>query len=152
MLCELCGREIKYGESIKIEGAVITVCKSCAKMGVRVGKVSTENKPRKIVRRDFPEEDIVIDYAERIRSAREKLNLKQEELARKINEKDSVIARIESGKMIPSMELAKKLEKFLKISLIEIVPPETPLLKKGGDGPLTLGDVVKIKHRARVNQ
>ena len=154
MLCEICGREIKYGEKIKIESAVVIVCKNCAaalSKGTRIGKVTekskTETKPK--IRRELPEEDIIEDYASVIREAREKEGLSQEGLAKELKEKLSVITRIEAGKMIPTMELAKKMEKLLKIKLIEKTSGDAKITVSKTDETLTLGDIVKIKKRKK---
>ncbi len=68
---------------------------------------------------DLDEDLIVPDYASIIRKARESLGLTQEQLGRLINEKPSVIRRIESGAMVPTPVIARKLERALKIRLIQ---------------------------------
>jgi putative transcription factor len=73
--------------------------------------------------------------------------LKQEELAKKIAEKESVIHKLESGSIIPAIPLARKLEKFLRIALVETIEvdsPETSDRRSSSDG-LTLGDLIRIK-------
>ena len=59
-----------------------------------------------------PSYEVSEDFNTIIRVAREKKGWSREELAKKIYEKVSVINRIESGKMVPDIKLARKLEKF----------------------------------------
>ena len=68
------------------------------------------------------------------------MGLKQEELARKINEKESLIHKLENELVEPSLKLAEKLEKFLKIKLIEIYSDENKYVKNNDD-KLTIGDL-----------
>ena len=71
--------------------------------------------------------------------------MKQEELAKKINEKESRLHKIESGHFTPSLRLARKLEKFLKITLVEQVAEDTSPLEKSKSESLTLGDFIKVR-------
>ena len=117
--CELCG---KKGNLVKarIDGILLNVCRECA----RSGQIIEETKPVKIKiahqKLVEPEEIVVPDYAEKIRLARQRAGLKQEDVAKSLNEKLSVISAVESGKRTPDLKLAKKFEKFFKINLIEI--------------------------------
>ena len=51
------------------------------------------------------------DYAKRIKNARTNSKLNQEQFAQKLNEKPSLLRRIESGKVEPTIKLAEKIEK-----------------------------------------
>ena len=91
-------------------------------------------------------ESVVPDAASRIRRAREKQNLSMELLAKKMKEKESVLHRIEQGKFTPPINLARKIERVLRIVLIDkggadLAETNTP---KAG-GALTLGDLLKEK-------
>jgi uncharacterized protein (TIGR00270 family) len=70
------------------------------------------------------------------------LNLTQEQLAKKLNEKSSVIKRIEEG-WEPPPTLIRKIEKFFNIKLTEEIE-EKPLNKKTEKKKLTIGDVVEV--------
>ncbi|MEM4625635.1 MAG: helix-turn-helix domain-containing protein, partial [Candidatus Pacearchaeota archaeon] len=72
-----------------------------------------------VIRRSMEEDEIEIvqDFATLIKQAREKMGLSQDALAKKINEKVSVIKLIETGKLKPSILLGKKIERALKINL-----------------------------------
>ncbi len=61
--------------------------------------------------------EIVDNYGDIVRKAREKMGLTREQLAKILKEKESVIARIENYEMVPDDKLAKKLERVLKIKL-----------------------------------
>ena len=90
---------------------------------------------------------IVSDYAKRIRQAREKLGLTQKDFAMKISEKESVLHKLETGAIEPSIETAKKLEKTLKIKLVEQREEENEVVqagKKEAEG-FTIGDMLKKK-------
>jgi len=67
-----------------------------------------------------------------------------------LNEKESVIQHIESGKMKPSIPLGRKIEKKFDLSLIEYdnfvyEPKKTNTQKEG----FTLGDMIKIRKRKK---
>ena len=139
MECEICGKPIE-GRPIrtKIDGSVLEVCKECSKYG-RVQKdtplerkfVSRDKKGKPAKkkpqqnqnlqrrRREEPMDELAEDFNILVRQARESKGWTREELGAKINERVSVINRIESGKMEPDSKLAKKLEKTLNITLIE---------------------------------
>ncbi|GAG71186.1 unnamed protein product [marine sediment metagenome] len=53
-------------------------------------------KPKRI-----EELEIVLDYAKRIRNIRSNLRLNQDQFAQKLNEKPSLLRRIEAGKVEP---------------------------------------------------
>jgi putative transcription factor len=89
---------------------------------------------------------LVSNYNVLIRQARENMGLTQADLAMLIGEKESIVRRLESGRMAPTLELAKKIEKVLKIRLYEEIRQEQELPKPQGL-QLTLGDVAVIKER-----
>lgn len=148
--CELCGREEDLVDAI-VEGVMMRVCLNCSNHG----NVITVNQPVVDKRIKMIEEDrragfvevIVRDFAQRIKKARERKDLKQEDLAKAIAEKESVIHQLESGRLKPNFKLAKKLEIFLGIDIIEKV--ETNLKQEKDidfdDSNLTIADIIKEK-------
>ena len=147
--CELCGRKTELIDAI-VEGSMLSVCKNCAKFGnvIEIQKPRLTERPTERMILDLQEENeeyIVDDYAQKIKSARERLNLKQEQLALRIAERESVIHKIESGNMIPTIHLARKLGKFLNIELIN--PYKEPEKAKMDlkDKEITIGDLIKLK-------
>ncbi len=126
MLCEICGRR-KAAFLVEIEGAKLYACAVCAKGGKIIGKLSQKEEKVKSIDKNIEEvvvertEDIVDDYADRIRKARQRMNIELKDLAKMLNEKESFLKHIERREMIPTIKLAKKLEKVLHIKLVEEV-------------------------------
>ena len=169
MQCEVCGRKI-IGKQYKaiIEGAIMLVCNECAHYGTRHWEAETKPKTKPIqppkpkplappvpsVQNAVQEEalELVEDYPKKIRQAREKLGLAHEELGRKINERVSLLKKIETGKMTPTQSLAEKLEHALKIKLLapttEPKVPQKALVPKPRQ-EITLGDLMKEKKRRK---
>ncbi len=65
-----------------------------------------------------PEYDVDPDYSLKIRQAREKQGLSQDQLGMLLNEKPSVIKMVESKKLKPDIALTRKLMHQLKINLL----------------------------------
>ncbi|MDH7509277.1 MAG: multiprotein bridging factor aMBF1 [Methanomassiliicoccales archaeon] len=163
MLCELCGKETARTTRVFIEGTTLNVCRECAKFGeVRKSSKKESTPPQTIItkrleireKRMKPKDlyeseeitlELVPDYPRIIREARMARDWKQETLAAKINEKVSVINKIERGDMRPDDALVKKLEKELGIKLMEKVPIIKTETKTSSSKGLTLGDIIKLK-------
>jgi len=62
-------------------------------------------------------DELAQDYDERIRNARETTDMSQEDLANKLNEKASLIRKLERGDTLPSDDVQTKLENALEITL-----------------------------------
>lgn len=164
MRCEVCGRKI-FGKPYRviIEGAKLTVCNECSKYGKIVWEeeakpktatpktktafppLRTPNKKPSAMTVDTTQE-LVENFCLKIRQAREKLGISHEELGKKINEKVSVIRKIETGKMTPDNTLVAKLEHILKIKLLVPASEEkiSKKIPKPASRELTLGDLVKL--------
>lgn len=167
MRCEVCGSKI-HGKPYKviIEGAKLTVCNECSKHGkiiIEEAKPKTTSlKPKPLFpssrvesKKSFETtvelaQELVENFGLKIRHAREKLGISHEELGKRINEKVSVLRKIETGKMKPDNVLTAKLEHALKIKLLapasveKIQPTKT-------SGPvsrsLTLGDLIQLNRK-----
>ena len=162
MECEICGKPVPEHNPIraKIEGSVMVVCKECSKLG-KIQKappkpryVQQKNKKQKDTRnknysrRDEPSEELIEDFSNEVRKARESKDWSREDLGRKINERVSVITRIETGKMTPDIKLTKKLEKTLNIKLLEEVNNvDLNQFINSSSGERTLGNIMKIKRK-----
>jgi len=161
MICELCGNPIERGARVRLEGSEVNACSKCAPLGEFVSHINGRRRERPDSteaaapprRRKAPglspEFEVVEDYADRVRTAREKAGLRQDELAKKVREPASVIHRIESERMEPSMGMARKLEKTLRVTLLEKASEVSGEVDAGGGGELTLGDRVVIRGRER---
>ena len=142
MLCEVCG-EKKATTHSRVDGLQLGVCEGCVKFGLEV-QIRADAPSRKVRDSDFEGEDILPNYAEKLRRARELKGLSFEELARSIFEKKSVVEKVESGKMLPDVKLTKKLEKFFGISIKGVVDSRHEGHSKNLP-KATLGDLVKLK-------
>ncbi len=171
MNCDICGQVISgQAFKVKVEGAKLTVCSNCQKLGKpyvddlplrRVGPATRTLSGVNFQRpapprapelpRGMEDVEIVDDYAKRVRKNRMKLGLSQEDLARRVKEKLSVIQKIETGKITPPLRLCRELEHELKIKLLtprtEI--EETKLPKTKAPGEVTLGDIIHVKGNAK---
>ena len=155
--CEMCGKDAPLFKT-EIEGTYLDVCKDCARFGrivkqieepmpVRKDKIQSQRtRPIAVPRKEIME-SVVENYAELIKNAREKLGLQQNELAVKIAEKDSVLHNIETGRYEPNIALAKKLQRYLHVKLVEETEITNEKVAGSKTEELTLGDVIKIKKR-----
>ncbi|MFW5905834.1 MAG: multiprotein bridging factor aMBF1 [archaeon] len=171
--CEMCGKETQSPNTIKVEGAELDVCDECTDFGTAVKTTDTSTTSTKYStgtsssqssgstqstsssssqssgrRRDMFDEmdELAQDFDERIRSAREAEGLSQKELAKQLNEKASLIRKLEHGDHLPSDEVQRKLERALDIELTEGTGGEDTEWEGGSDvGEYTLGDVVERK-------
>ncbi|MCF2240094.1 TIGR00270 family protein [Halobacterium salinarum] len=172
--CEMCGTEVSSPKTVKVEGAEIDVCDDCAEFGTEVTTQSSSSTSTKYStsssssqsagssggssgtnsggrrRRDMFDEmdELAGDYDTRIRSAREQAGLSQEELADELNEKASVIRKLEHGDSLPSNDVREELEDYLGILLTESGAEDasdTDWSSGGDSAGLTLGDKVRRK-------
>lgn len=170
--CEMCGKEVPSLTSVRIEGAEIDVCDECTDFGTEVRTESTSQSTKYSTgsgsasststsstpstgssgsgsrsRDMFDEmEEVAQDYDQRIRNARESAELSQEELADQLNEKASLIRKLEHGDSLPSDSVQTKLERKLGISLSESGDMDDSEWEGGSSsGSYTLGDVVRRK-------
>ncbi len=150
MACEMCGNN-DASISAEIEGVVLCVCSQCAQFGKILHKSSPYFARQTLIQQKAPAVEIIEavmdDYAGKIKQAREKRSINQEEFARFLNERESTMQKIETGKQKPDIALAKKLEKLLTVKLIEkvtIEQTEMPVSKKA-TGSLTIGDILQQK-------
>lgn len=154
----MCGEEKLHLYKVIVEGSLLSVCERCKKFGevISIEKPKIEEPKKEKAKPELPkfvdeekQQVVVDDYAEKIKEAREKRELTQEKLAKSIAEKESVIHKIESKHMVPSMQLAKKLEQFLRIKLLEEFDPDKKPTKEFSlkDGSVTIGDMIRLKKK-----
>ncbi|MBX0285153.1 multiprotein bridging factor aMBF1 [Haloarcula salinisoli] len=172
--CEMCGKEVSSPSRVKIEGAELDVCDECTDFGTELKtedsssststKYSTSSSGSSGSsgssssssssssgggrRRDMFDEmdEIAQDFDDQIRSARESKGLSQKELAQQLNEKASLIRKLEQGNSLPSDDVRKKIEKSLGIDLSAGGSADDEEWSGGSsDGSYTLGDVVQRK-------
>lgn len=153
--CDICGAPIE-GQPyvIKLDNAVLHVCKRCAtSYGAAPASQQPQRRaepPRRPVaqrpqRTQADRYEVIEEYAEVIRRARESLGISREALASYIGVKESVLRRVESGQLVPDVQLARKLERALGVKLL--VPAQQG--EAAGSAPprkeLTLGDVAEVR-------
>ena len=142
--CEICGKQAT--KKAKIDGIVLDVCDECAKLGEVISSRVSLKPKRKV--QEIPESSLYIDsdFPKIISNAREKLGLTREEVAKKLNERESVISKIERGELLPTLDFARKLEIFFKVKLI-LEYEDNYKNKSSKEESLTIGDVIKIKEK-----
>lgn len=147
-ICEICGKRPAKAV-ILLEGAKMLACGGCMRSGKVIHRLSFDEKKGGLVSapRKEAEEELVEDYPSKIKKARQKLGLPIAVIAERISEKKSHLEAVEAGRIKPTMSTAKKLEKELKIKLIEKIEASvTPTIggKKGFSEP-TLADMIEKK-------
>jgi putative transcription factor len=169
--CDICGRQIHGRPNrVVVEGAIMMACESCATLGTpyqeprgapAVPSIAVA-RPRSVIvshpipplptdtraPREVQEQDIADNYPQIIQKARRKHTLSQEDLAMKVKERLSIIQKIELGKMMPDMRLAKTLEHVLRVKLLvprtELPAPKPTMTARK---EITLADVAKIRKK-----
>ena len=161
MICELCGADVPRLKNVAIDATILSVCTDCSRFGDEVAtpalRQSTmppiiaqrlEMRQRRMTPKDVytqaGELELAEDFPARIRQAREARGWKQADLGAKINERVSVIAKLESGTISPGDSLVRKLERELGIKLKERVEP-VAAKKPAAGGGVTLGDLIKMR-------
>lgn len=142
--CQLCGEETDSTEKVKIEGATLNVCESCSDMGETVESKSTNQKRRK-TSDPRTRKVLVDDYGSRIKKAREEEGISIKELSDELNEKSSLISKLEKQELKPENSLAEKLSDRLGVDLY--TNPEVTSYSQDDpdDSKATLGDVADIE-------
>lgn len=91
-------------------------------------------------------DELAQDFDEQLRAARESAGLSQQELARELNEKASLIRKLEQGNTLPTDELQQKLERRFDIELSAGGSVDDSDWESDTDSSsYTLGDMVKRK-------
>jgi putative transcription factor len=157
LYCDICGAPIE-GQPyiIKLDNAVLHVCRRCAASYGAVSASAAAEPQRRAAppppprrapapKRAADRYEVVEEYAEVIKRARESMGLSREALASYIGVKESVLRRVESGQLVPDVQLARKLEKALGIKLL--VPAQQSEAATGAPAKreLTLGDVAEVR-------
>ena len=169
MQCEMCGAETDDPTTIQTEGTQLEVCSNCTEFGTVLhdeerekSKTSSDSgtssgggggttKQSPPSSGGGPSHDpldelgtLAPDYDSRVRNARENAGMTQEDLADDLNEKLSLIRKIERGEMRPDEDVRAKLESELSVSLTEEVGGEE-WESEGSSGGYTVGDIIERK-------
>jgi putative transcription factor len=153
MICEMCGNEADGLQRVRVEGSVLELCANCSKFGTVVapmpGEIPVAAPPRRPgsvaamgtiddrvrarqgrlqerdLYRELPDMELAPDWGKRIRVAREHLGWTPEDLGKKLNEKKSVVLKLESGGFRPPDGTIRKIEHLLRIRLRADPEPTT---------------------------
>ena len=150
----MCGKDTQLFKT-DIEGSILNVCKQCSKFGKVISVIREKPKETKketkgnTVKSTEPDKELVLavipNYGEIIKKQREILGIKQEDFAKRINEKVSLVHKIETNNFEPNVSLARKIEKFLHIKLLEIDEVKPTFLQQTKSEGFTIGDFIKVK-------
>lgn len=142
--CELCGRKTESVAVVLVEDVEFRVCDRCAEGKKIVSRPKERQRvPQSSYQRpggDAEEEILVANYGEVIRKGREAMDLPLKVVAEMLNEKHSLLLRIEEQEARPPTELRKKIERLLNVKLME--KPKDYESKQAGKpgGKPTIGD------------
>ncbi len=174
--CEMCGTETANPSRIKIEGAELDVCDECTEFGTKLQTDSEESTTSTKYStssgsssgssssgsttststtssggsrgNDIYEDvdELAQDYDDQIRRARERAGQTQDELARELNEKASLIRKLERGDTLPTDDIQSKIERYFDIDLSAAGDVDgSEWESDSSTGEYTLGDMVERK-------
>ena len=151
--CDLCGKLEENLVKALIEGVELEVCQACGRFGKIISPVkrpSPKEQHMQFLKRAEPKHEekfqlLVENYPELIRKKRESTGISQKDFALKINEKESIVHKIETGSFEPQLSLAKKLERILGIKLIEEHEEKHEQMRVKKEEGFTLGDFIKTR-------
>ncbi|GAB6148393.1 multiprotein bridging factor aMBF1 [Stetteria hydrogenophila] len=164
LYCEMCGAPIAGRPYYAIvDGVEMVLCASCYLKLYRSGRAKPVTKRREEslekslerVRRveararrpSIGEYEIVEDYAERVREAVERAmatrGWSRAVIAQRLRISESLLRKIEQGRVKPSIDLARRIESLLGVKLVERVEEEEEASAE--EFYPTLGDVVVVR-------
>ncbi|MBO3839617.1 MAG: multiprotein bridging factor aMBF1 [Thermoproteota archaeon] len=170
MICEICGSRAPRLRRVVVEGSVMSVCPECfntltKKIPVEEEFPESVNRPLKakktVAKPPVPkpvekkavktessfEMELVENYRDLIKNRMRELGWSEEELGARTGLKESLIKKIEAGRIVPSIPDARKMEDVLKIKLLKPSSAEKEHVPvKHVAKPLsniTLGDVLR---------
>lgn len=147
--CELCGKSNVNTKPVKVAGTVMNVCSLCNSFGSSMEKKGPISHT--FYKKVKEEENLVVckNYSSLISSTLAKKNLTLHHLAKALNIKESTLNKAISGKIHLELETARRIEKFLEITLIEDAQPvrvdDYLLGEKEEEVSNSLGDLLKKK-------
>ncbi len=160
--CEVCGnREAKF--VILIHQAKLSACGVCAREGkILFSLTDNPSENQELLNysrppRDLKEEETPIEnFGKIMLSARNKENIRIEDLAKEINEKASYLEHIERESTTPPIKILKKIEKRLGIKLVEkssiSLVDDLSHLKQSQKKDFTLADALEFEKNKKKNR
>ncbi|HLF06309.1 MAG TPA: helix-turn-helix domain-containing protein [Thermoplasmata archaeon] len=138
MPCEMCGEDAPLAK-VLVERSTLLLCPKCSKFGkvlelpkpkekrAPASAASAFARPARAAAPARPKDELEAaavsvgemreDLPKLVQMARMRLNLTQDDLGKKINERKSVISELETGRIHPDSKLLRKLERALSIKL-----------------------------------
>ncbi len=153
--CEICGKKVDTVYEIMLDGAQMLVCEKDAR-GRHVAHSFGSDSQRAVgdqraAHGERAQEELIENYGEAIRKAREALGLPVRVLGERISEKESTLSRIEKQETLPSEKTRKKLEKELGIKLLAKEPDEKRFVQTRKNEPATLWEFANKKDEKEEN-
>jgi putative transcription factor len=161
MQCEMCGKSVGTRRYM-VEGTVMNLGLECAKYGTPldapapVGSKAAvqqglERREQRMTSRnvyDAADARVMVeDFGPRVHRAREAKGWTHDVLGNKVHARVPELKQIEAGKMRPSDDVARRLEKELGIQLYEVLEGPAPTVsgqkKPAAGAGLTIGDLLK---------
>jgi len=169
MNCEICGNKIiEKPNRVIVEGSRLVVCRKCSGFSetsweseFQRSQITKTIKPSSTFRdsrrnlkikstKNFEDYEITENFSKSLQKGRTKMGISQEELAKLLKEKLSVIQKIELGKIAPNLKLSRKIEHILKIKLLTTEKPKIDYdANKEMTSDLTIGDVFQYKRKEK---
>lgn len=151
LYCDICGKSPVRAQ-IQIEGAKLLACGSCMRGGKVLHRFDDMGEQ---VERPLPPsavettEEITEGFGKIIRNAREKSGLPLAVIAERVREKESYLQALEHERFMPTVEVARKLEKELGVRLVEKSQSVAGPAASGPKSytPPTLADMVEVKKK-----
>lgn len=161
MTCEMCGKPLPITATIEVEGARMRVCQGCQRFGRVIAPPAAapagatradasqrlQRSAKRMAEKPVPlesDEELVEAFGERVRKAREQRRLSLDDVAKAINEKKSLLHKIETEHVHPDPVVTRKLEAALGVRLREKVE-EVHTEKYRPRSGITIGDLIKMK-------
>ncbi|MFX0124552.1 MAG: multiprotein bridging factor aMBF1 [Candidatus Hodarchaeota archaeon] len=161
--CEMCGVEAPV-TLIEIDHVELHACPKCARFGKPVIRRPKKRVPSPIPhlqppkksfqrqikppQKDFLHDKILVDgYGQLIQETRRDRGLGRAEFAQMIKEKETLLARIESEKVLPTDRVVAKIERELGIELKTEVTDEGSFVDDFIPKSTTIGSIAKIKRK-----
>ncbi len=151
MVCNGCSKIGETGWKIGFRKMRNAEADESKKIPTRINKFLRQKKAPKS--NDLENYEVIENFSEKIKKGREKKKISQEEFAKLIKEKLSIIQKIESGKMAPSLKLSREIEHILKIELLSYRKKELEDVSQIDTvSTLTLGDILHFKKKEKIRE
>ncbi|MCI0503638.1 multiprotein-bridging factor 1 family protein [Candidatus Micrarchaeota archaeon] len=153
LFCDICGKSPVRAQ-ILLEGARLLACGNCMRGGKVLHRFDDEGaqleKPMSASPVESAEE-IAENYGKMIKAAREKSGLPLAVIAERTREKESYLHAIEHERLIPTIEVARKLEHELGIRLVEKTQSVAGPAASGPKAftPPTLADMIDTRKKGK---